>query len=96
MRLLQAVAQQVEPLKSCTVDSNKLEYAPGTMLAGFPSSQAFGVEGQSYFNFLVSTVALGPHFEASRSLSANTPNSHKSRSMKVAYENVDSRWPRYM
>ena len=41
-----------------TVDSKKLEYGPGTIYAGFPFFQAFGVEGQSYSNFLASTVGL--------------------------------------
>ena len=41
---------------SLTVDSKKLENGPGAMYAGGPSSQAFGVGGQSYCNFLVSTL----------------------------------------
>ena len=35
-----------------TVDSKSLECGPSTISAGRPSSQAFGVEGQSYSNFL--------------------------------------------
>ena len=38
------------------MDSKKLEYGPGTMLAGVSSSPAVGVGGQSYSNFLASTV----------------------------------------
>ena len=38
------------------VDSNTLEYGPGTIYAGFPSSEGFGVGGQSYSNFPASTV----------------------------------------
>ena len=34
------------------VDSNKLEYGPGTIYAGCPSSLGFGVAGQTYSNFL--------------------------------------------
>ena len=41
-----------------TVGFRKLEYGPGTMQAGFPSSQAVGVGGQSYSNFLASTVTV--------------------------------------
>ena len=33
---------------SHAVHSNKLEYGPGTITAGFPSSLGFGVGGQSY------------------------------------------------
>ena len=43
---------------SCTVDSKKLEYGPGAIYAGFPSSLGFGVGGQSCSNFLASTVNL--------------------------------------
>ena len=32
------------------------EYGPGTIYGGFPSCLGFGVEGQSYSNFLASTV----------------------------------------
>ena len=39
-----------------TVDSKKLEYASGTIWPGFPSFLGFGVQGQSYSNFLASTV----------------------------------------
>ena len=39
-----------------TVDSKKLEYRPGAIYAGFPSSVGFRVGGQSYYNFLASTV----------------------------------------
>ena len=39
-----------------TVDSTKLEYGHGTIDAGSPSSQGFGVGGQSYSNFLASIV----------------------------------------
>ena len=39
-----------------TVGSRKLEHWPGTIEVGFPSSQACGVGGQSFSNFLVSTV----------------------------------------
>ena len=38
------------------VDSEKLEYGPGTICADFPSSLGFGAGGQSYSNFLASTV----------------------------------------
>ena len=38
------------------VNSKTLEYGPGTIEAGFPSSLGFGVEKQSYSNFLASTV----------------------------------------
>ena len=47
----------------CIADSKNLEYGPGTIHAGFPSSLAVGVGGQLYYklysNFLASTVA-GP------------------------------------
>ena len=33
-----------------------MEHGPGTTWAGFPSSQGFGVGGQSYSSFLSSTV----------------------------------------
>ena len=47
--------------KPITVDSKKLEYGPGTKYAGLPSSLGFGAGGQSYSNFLASTVELlGP------------------------------------
>ena len=39
------------------VDSNKLVYHPGTIYDGLSSSLGFGVVGQSYSNFLASTVA---------------------------------------
>ena len=42
---------------SFTVDSKQLEYGPGTICAGFPSSLGFGVWGQSYSNFLTFTVS---------------------------------------
>ena len=38
------------------VDSKKLEYGPGTIFVGFPSSLRFGLGGQLYSNFLASTV----------------------------------------
>ena len=41
-----------------TVDSNKLEHGPGTICAGFPSSQRFGVGGRSDFNFLAPTQLI--------------------------------------
>ena len=41
---------------SSTVDSKELEYGPGTICAGFACSLGFGVGGQSYSNFLASTV----------------------------------------
>ena len=45
-----------------TVDSKKLEYGPGAIYAGFPSSLAFGVGGPSYSNLLVSSIwPLSPH-----------------------------------
>ena len=46
----------------------QLEYGPGTIYAGFRSSPGFGVRGQSYSNFLASSVGAadlkkkrGPH-----------------------------------
>ena len=42
--------------KRHTVDSRKLEYGPGTIHAGFPSSPGVGARKQSYSNFLASTV----------------------------------------
>ena len=39
-------------------DSKKVDYGPRTIYAGVPSSQACGVGGQSYSNFLVSTVQV--------------------------------------
>ena len=39
-----------------TVDSKKLEHGSGTIYAGVPSCLGFGVGGQSYCNFLASTV----------------------------------------
>ena len=41
------------------VDSKKLEYGSGTILAGFPSSLSFGVGRQSYSNFLASGRHVG-------------------------------------
>ena len=42
--------------ESCsTVDSNKLEFGPGSIY-GCPSSLGFGVGGESSSNFLASTV----------------------------------------
>ena len=38
-----------------TLDSKRLEYGPGTIHGGFPSL-GFGAGGQSYSNFLASTV----------------------------------------
>ena len=38
--------------------SKKLEYGPGTIYAGFPSSLGCGVGGQSYYDLLAS-AALG-------------------------------------
>ena len=40
------------------VDSKKLEYGPGTIYAGVPSSLGFGVGGQQYSNFLASTLQI--------------------------------------
>ena len=40
------------------VDSKELEYAPGTIDVGVPSSLGFGVGGRSDFNFLTSTAIL--------------------------------------
>ena len=40
------------------VDSRKLEHGPGRMYGGVPSFLGFGVGGQSYLNFLVSTVNI--------------------------------------
>ena len=39
------------------VDSKKLEYGPGTICAGFPSSLGFGLGGQSCSDFLACTVS---------------------------------------
>ena len=33
-----------------------LEYRPGTVYAGFPSSYVFVVGGQAHFNFLAATL----------------------------------------
>ena len=45
-----------------TVGSRKFEYGPGTNYGGVPSFVGFGVGGQSYSNFLASTVAdIGPY-----------------------------------
>ena len=41
---------------SMAVDSRKLEYAPGTIYAGFPSTFCFGFGGQPDSNFLASIV----------------------------------------
>ena len=38
------------------IDSKMLEYGPGTIYAGAPSSRGFGVGEQSYSNCLASTV----------------------------------------
>ena len=38
------------------VDSNKLEYGPSTNYGGLHSFLGFGLGGQSYSNFLASTV----------------------------------------
>ena len=38
-----------------TIDCKKLEYVPGLIYVGFPSSEGFGVAGESYSNFLAST-----------------------------------------
>ena len=35
----------------------ELEYGPGEIYAGCPSSRGFGVAAQSYSNFLASTVS---------------------------------------
>ena len=40
-----------------TVNSKKLEYGPGTICAGYPSSLGFEVGGQSHSNFLAHTVS---------------------------------------
>ena len=37
----------------------KFEHGPGTRYAGCPSSLGFGVGGESYSDFLASTVGLG-------------------------------------
>ena len=42
------------------VDSKKLEYEPGTIHVGVPSSLGVGVGGPSYSNFLASTVFSCP------------------------------------
>ena len=57
--LPQAVESVVPNQKSCspTVDSKKLEYGLGVIYASVPSSLGFGV-GQSYSNFLASTVGV--------------------------------------
>ena len=53
------------------VDSKKLAYGSGTILAAFPSSLSFGVGGQSYSNFLASTVySLGPTLRFGRTSGA--------------------------
>ena len=49
-------ARHGRAIRACTVDSKKLEYGPGTRYSGFPSFLGFGVGGQSYSNFLISTV----------------------------------------
>ena len=46
--------------RSPTVDSKLLEYGPRMIYAGVPSSEAFGIGGQSYSNFLASTFLGGP------------------------------------
>ena len=43
-------------LGSRRIDTKKLEFGPGTICAGLPSSLAFGVAGQPRSNFLASTV----------------------------------------
>ena len=40
------------------VGSKKLEYGPGTIYPGCPSFLGVGVGGQSYSNFLASTVGI--------------------------------------
>ena len=45
----------------CTVDSMKLQHGLRTIYAGFPSSQATGVDEQSYSNFLASDIVRGTH-----------------------------------
>ena len=40
----------------CTVDSEKLEYGPGTTCSALSSSLGFGAGGKSYSNFLAATV----------------------------------------
>ena len=45
-------------IAATTVVSVKLEYGPGTIQAGFPSSLGFEVGGQSYSNFLAATVLI--------------------------------------
>ena len=42
------------------VGSKKLEYGPGTIRGGPPSSLGSGVGGQTYSNFLASTVKILP------------------------------------
>ena len=68
--------QLASMLSRRTVDSKKLEYGPGTIYAGFPSSLGFGVGGQSYSKFPASTVVSPldiPHNPSAQP--HNTPNS---------------------
>ena len=57
------MSDELRDFMSATVDSQQLEYGPGRIYAGFPSSLGFGVGGQSYSNFLASTVA-GSSYQA--------------------------------
>ena len=53
----EAALRNLKPAaERATVDSEKLGYGPRTISAVFPSSQAFGVGGQSFSNFLASTA----------------------------------------
>ena len=51
------------------MDSKKLEYRSGTTNVGLPSSQAFGLGGPPYSNFLASTVPFPSIFELYKSSS---------------------------
>ena len=46
------------PNSPSTVDSKKLEYRPKTIYAAFSSSLGLRVGGQSYSDFLASTVGV--------------------------------------
>ena len=47
------------------VDLKKLEYGPGTICGGFPSSLGLGARRQSYSNFVASGVNPKPFFVGS-------------------------------
>ena len=53
----EARAPTASAARGATVDSKKLECGSGTIPAGVPCSQGFGVRVQSYSDFLVSTVS---------------------------------------